>query len=183
MGLGGHDGDDFIVKGDDGTDEGKKITATVDGGVVCLDVVVGNTDQFPGGANSKNLTPCYSSKKTFDLDTTTSALTGTLADQYTYTGTGKFIGFIMEFNSKSAEVQLLVDSDEVFKITGSDLDNIQGQQTAADNLGIAWEPNKKTLTYYPNFPICFETDVKIKAKETSGSVDRLYYLVSIEKVT
>jgi len=178
--------DDIIVKGvDNKNDETnpKPITYSEGNDRRCLDIKVCNPDEFPGGGNSDNFTPCYSSKKTFDVDNSTTALTGSLTDQYSYTGTGKFIGFIMTFDHKDVEVQLLIDSDEVFKLQAGDLESLQGNQTSADNLGVSWEPNKKTITYYPNFPICFETDVKIKARETAGDHDRLYYLISIEKIS
>jgi len=181
--------DDIIVKGvDNKNDEAnpKPITYSESPDPDdrrCLDINVCNTDEFPGGGNSKNFTPCYSSKKTFDSDASTVALTGSFVDQYSYTGTGKFIGFVMAFDHKDVEVKLLVDGDTVFQFTAADIETHQGNTLVDENLGINWEPNKKIITYYPRFPICFETDVKIQARETAGSHSRSYYLVSIEKVS
>lgn len=125
---------------------------------------------------------CYSSKKTYDTDASTVSLTGSFASQYSYTGSGKLIGFNMEFDHQAVEVKLLVDGDTVFQITGDDLQT-HGNDSIIENIGLHWEPNKKIITYYPNFPICFDSSVDIQARETSGSHDRLHYLVCIEKVS
>lgn len=176
--------DDFIVKGcgpDINNDDPDCITYTEEDNKRCLDTHICNVDEING--NNGGGVPCYSSKKTYDTDDSSVALTGSFVDQYSYTGTGKFIGFVMEFDHKDVEVKLLIDSDTVFEIAPDDISTHQGNTTADENLGIIWEPNKKILTYYPRFPICFSTDVKIQARETAGSHSREYYLVSIEKVS
>ena len=125
---------------------------------------------------------CYSPKFRIESDTNSVPLTGSFVDQYSYTGSGRFVGFVMEFDHKDVEVKLLIDSEVIFSIAPSDIETHQGNTLVDENLGINWEPNKKILTFYPRFPICFETDAKIQARETAGNHDRLYYLVSIEKL-
>jgi len=176
--------DDFIVKGcgpDTSTDDPECITYTEHDDKRCLDTNICNADDI--NVNVSGGVPCYSSKFMFISDDSTVALTGSFVDQYSYTGTGRFIGFVMEFDHKDVEVKLLIDSDTIFSISSSDIETHQGNTLVDENLGINWEPNKKILTFYPRFPICFDTDVKIQARETAGSHDRLYYLVNIEKVS
>jgi len=185
MPIGAYDGDDIVVKGaidKDTPGTSNVITYTEDGDRRRLNVDA----KIIGNIPVTSAVMCYSSKKTFDLDDTDVALTGTLTDQYSYSGTGKLIGFMMGFDKKDSEVQLLVDSDEVFKIEAGYLDKfnpVSGGMNAPDMLGIYFEPNNKTIIYYPRYPICFETDVKIRARTTSGNVTRIQYIVSIEKIT
>lgn len=125
---------------------------------------------------------CYSKKLRYISDATTVPLTGSFVDQYAYSGSGRVVGFNMEFDHKDVEVKLLIDSEEIFSLDASDLQT-HGNNTIDDNIGIYWEPNKKIITFYPRYPICFETSVEIQAKETTGSHDRLHYFINIEKVT
>jgi hypothetical protein len=124
---------------------------------------------------------CYSKKLRYISNSTTVPLTGSFVSQYSYTGEGRFVGFNMEFDHKDVEVKLLIDSEEIFSLSASDLQD-HGNNTLDDNIGILWEPNKKIITFHPRYPICFTEDVEIQAKETAGSHSRNHYLVCIEQV-
>ena len=179
MPIGAYDGDDIVVKGaidKDTPGTSNVITYTEDGDRRRLNVDAKITGNIPVTA----AVMCYSSKLKYLTDSSTVALTGSFVDQYTYTGTGKLVGFSMTFDSKDVECKLLVDGDTIFSVTATDVEN---NASKFSTMGLDWEPNKKTISFYPNFPVCFDTDVKIQAKETSGSHDRLYYLIAIEQIS
>jgi len=144
-----------------------------------LDVNVINPNDISGGNASVS---CYSPKFRYDFDSSVVALSNSFVDQYSYTGTGKLIGFRLEFSSKDVEVNLLVDSEVLFTVSADDMAT-HGNSNIEENMGIMWEPNKKTVSFYPRFPICFGTDVKIQSKKITGNVNRTHYVVSIEKVS
>lgn len=164
--------DDIIVKGDDGTSLGKNIRALFDGTVwrLATSVIITGFNSVLG----------YSPKLTYDIDDTTTSLTGSFSDVYSYTGTGRVAGFLVQYSSKSIETKVLVDGNTLLQISADDIDQ---SQSNSDCIGLSWEPNKKVLKFYPRFPVYFNTDFKIQAKETSGEQEIQYSLVSIEKVS
>ena len=172
------DVDDIIVKGvlDKDSTTSNDITYTEEGDRRRLDVLAKITGNIPVTA----AVMCYSSKLAYITDGTTTALTGSFLSQYLYSGTGKFVGFAMTFDHKDVACKLLVDGDTVFSVTADDVKNNSGKYST---MGLDWEPNKKTISFYPNFPICFDTSVDIQAKQTAGSHSRLYYLIAIEKIS
>ena len=173
-----NDNDDVKIKGilDKTSSTSNAITYTEEGDRRRLDVLAKITGNIPVTA----AVMCYSSKLKYEPNSTTTALTDSFANQYTYSGTGKLVGFAMTFDHKDTEVKLLVDGDTVFSVASSD---VEYNAAKYSTMGLDWEPNKKTISFYPNFPICFDTSVTIQAKQTSSGRSRLYYLVAIEKIT
>jgi hypothetical protein len=133
-----------------------------------------------GNSSTTNVVsvPCYGTGFRYDYDDTSTALTGVHTSQYLYNGSGKFIGFNMEFDHKDTAIKLIIDSIPLFEFNNGD---IEVHSNGQDTLGIMWESNRKMVTFYPRFPICFGTSVDIHAKETSGSHSRESYFVCIVK--
>lgn len=133
--------------------------------------------------NDENFVPCYSSKMNFDLDHDfSSSLTDSFVTKYTYSGSGKFIGFDLTYSSQFTATKLIIDSDTIFDIVNSELD--VAHTLDKDTLGLIWEPTRKQLLFYPRFPICFDTDVVIQSRKTSVPAATLdSYIVCIDKVT
>ena len=179
MPIGAYDGDDIVVKGaidKDTPGTSNVITYTEEGDRRRLDVLAKITGNIPVTA----AVMCYSSKLCYLPDSTNVALTGSFVSQYSYSGSGKLVGFSMTFDHKDVECKLLVDGDTVFSVSAYDVENNGGKFST---MGLDWEPNKKTISFYPNFPICFDTSLAIQAKNFSGTHARLYYLVAIEKIS
>jgi len=171
--------DDLVVKGaidKDTPETSNVITYTEDGDRRRLNVDAKITGNIPVTA----AVMCYSSKLKYEPNSSTVNLTNSFVSQYSYTGSGKLVGFAMTFDSKDVECKLLVDGDTVFSVTAADVEN---NAAKFSTMGLDWEPNKKTVSFYPNFPVCFDTSADIQAKQTAGSHARLYYLVAIEKIT
>lgn len=97
------------------------------------------------------------------------------ATVFSYTGSGKFFGFILKNDHKEIETKLTVDGTEViFSLKAEDVGAVQiggadipvlVQETG----GIMTADNDKTLALKLSNPIVFDTSVKIEVKRTKTS--------------
>jgi hypothetical protein len=178
MGSSFVDGDDFLVKGDDGTRDGVKITATTDGAKKRLDV----------SANFSSVTttvPSWSKKLRYDdMNASTGGIArGTnisgaaFVTIYSYSGSGFLAGVIINVETfNDWTFQLEVDGETIFTFTSSDLttDSLYDVDDISDFnkafLGVS-KGAHDTFVWHPplNAPMYYATSVTVKLKKSGGA--------------
>jgi hypothetical protein len=145
------------------------------------------------GASGTPGCPVFSFKLRHIFDDAGTALTTTYATVYTYTGSGKLIGFVLENDATGSidvVTKLTIDgSDVVFELENKDVSDIQypegpgfsGMRSSAG--GPMYNFSDKKLFYMPECPIAYETSVKIEAKTTSGTADMVRHFINLTKET
>jgi hypothetical protein len=94
---------------------------------------------------------------------------------YSYSGSGKFVSFIVDYDKDDVITRLKIDGNTVFDLSATDIDNIQIPNSATvDFMGTLggpwWDGTAKKLGYIPPFPISYSTSVLIEAKETADVI-------------
>lgn len=170
MGLGGWDRDSTKVKGVDSGGTDREITAIQDGSIwrLAMDNPVEVT-ATPG-------CPVFSSKYRVVSDKTGATLnTSTYSTVYSYSGTGKFVGFVADFSASNVIIKFTIDSDVIFDLDADDIVNIMypegpgasGMRSTAG--GPIYNAADKKIFFTPDCPIKYGTTVKIEAKASSGT--------------
>jgi len=132
--------------------------------------------------------PVISPKLRYDFDDSGVTISTTFVNLFSFSGSGKLFGFVLDFNQSDIQVKLTIDStDVIFDLTGSQLKDIQvpaaGGQ-AFGVFGIVWEVAGNRLRFEPTCSIPFESKVEMEGKRTGGadrSMDRS--LVALTKET
>ena len=106
---------------------------------------------------------------------------------YQYSGIGKLIGFTMDFDSDNILIKLTIDGEEVFNL---DLDVIESMVYSNDDekytrmLGyLGWSKSQNTISFYPQSPIIYTSEIKIEAKANYNNYkrDMQSYLIQLTK--
>lgn len=194
MGVGSYDGDDVNVKGDDGSDDGVKITVTTDGAKKRLDVdakITGNVT-LPAASWNKKLRYDDMNASTGGVARGTSLSGGTWTQVYSYSGTGFLAGALMNIETWGAdwEFKLIVDGDAVFTLNAGDLSNdaIYDVDDVTDAnqvpLGISKGSHDRFIFHAPiNLPIQFDSSVVFQARKIGGAKKFQAGLVVLSKLT
>jgi len=131
----------------------------------CLNVHVCNP------ISSAAASPCFSNKLRHDIELTPIALTSSFQTIFLETGKGKLVGFVLDFTQNNVTVKLTIDGNVIFDVLATDILDIQlgvGNTMRETGGGPVWQNTDKKLGYIPLFPVAYDTDVKIEAKEESG---------------
>lgn len=178
MGGNNYDGDDVFVKGVDGSEDGAKITATIDGSKKRLDV----SAQF---SSLTTTVPSWSKKLRYDdMNATTGGVArGTnisganFTTLYSYSGTGFLAGIIINVETFADwTFQLEVDGEVIFTFLASDLtgDSLYDVDDISDFnkafLGVS-KGAHDTFVWHPplNAPMYYGSTVVVKLKKAGGA--------------
>lgn len=166
-----------IEGGTDGTtigNVGDRLKVTDDGG---------SSSGTPGA-------PCFSDKYRSLFDGASLALTTSYQTRYTYSGSGKFVGFILAFSGSDLVVKLSIDSEVIFEVNGEDLSDVQigtplgsGPNSQPTAGGPSWDTTSKKMSFVPTFPIAYDTEVKIEIKRIGNNIDVNRSIVTLTKET
>lgn len=124
--------------------------------------------------------PVFTKKYRVAYDGTDVSLTTTLTNIFTYTGSGKFVSFVMSTDKSTVLITLKIDSDAVFTdlpVSGIATLDIKGTlREGADASG----DGKKFIFARV---IEYGTDIVIDAKTSSGTAKVLDHVVELTKET
>jgi len=116
----------------------------------------------------------FSNKVVADITQTPIAISSavTYTNIYTYSGTGKLIGFNLEFNGVNVVVKLVIDGSTIFD--GFDLSALNGFLVTADaqyrrQVGSGIVTQSSSLDWSLKAPIGFSTNVTISARLSGGT--------------
>ena len=124
-----------------------------------------NPDQTP---DSTPGAPGFSSKfKTIFSDTDV-VLDGTYKTLFTYSGSGKLMGFVLSFDGTEPQVRLTVDGDECFDLEITDVNDAQFKTGSILNGAGGPIVASSQFKFHPDFPIVYGSSVLIEALEASG---------------
>lgn len=102
------------------------------------------------------------------------------ATAYTYSGSGLFYGFYLDFNNKNVTTKLTIDGEQIFEL---DISNATVGDDDWCGLGVNGSDDVLKFCASP-YPILYDTSVLIEVKRSSGSNKTLqHYLVWISKET
>jgi len=137
--------------------------------------------------------PSVSKKLRFDHTENNTTITSSYVTLYSYSGSGKLHGFVLDYNSDSVRTKLTIDgSDEIFELTMDEIEDLQSytgggcddSQSSELLGGFIKKSSGNKLNVEFKCPIKYETSVLIEAQRTSGSNKRLdRRIVFIEKET
>ena len=190
--AGSYDGDDVRIKGDDGSDDGVKITATTDGAKKRLDV----SAQF---SSLTTTVPSWSKKLRYDdMNVSTGGVArgtnisgASFTTLYSYSGTGFLAGAIINVDTFTDwTFQLEVDNEIIFTLTSGDLtnDSIYDVDDVSDFnkafLGIS-KGAHDTFSWHPPLgaPMYYGASVVFKLKKAGGAKKFQAGLVILSKET
>ena len=141
-----------------------------------------------GSSSDAGGCPVISKKLRYDLSMSDITVSTTLVTVYTYSGSGKLFGTVLDFSHGDIEVKLTIDgTDVIFDMDMGDLNTIQIPGGAGINQGIfglVWENAGSRLRLEPSCALIFTSEIKFEAKRT-GAVDRTLNrsLVALTKET
>lgn len=135
--------------------------------------------------------PVFSTKLRTIFNETDLSLTTSFVNRFTFSGSGKLVGFVYRFNNMAPVVKLTIDSEIIFDLEAQQLFDIEvgsplasgpnGQPTAG---GPSWDNTNRTFVYMPLCPIVFFADVKIDVKKIGApSVTLTRDLITLTKET
>lgn len=125
----------------------------------------------------------YTSKYRSIFDGTGLTLTGAFQTVYTYSGSGKFVGFILDFSSGNiaAGVKLTIDTDVIFDLSSADILDVQnGSGTSG---GPVFDNLDKKFSFEPPRPILYKTIITIEVKRDNGTPNLTRLIVNHTKET
>lgn len=157
-----------------GATDGTKIGNTLDRLRVESQQVQGGPGDDPADTPG---CPTYSNKLRVEFDDVDITMVSTYTTIFNYQGSGKFSGFLLNFNSSSVFIKLTVDGNVVLEDKLSDLEEIFGGDSSSDDSSASSSLCGLTLggsnriKFCPKCPIAFNSEVKIEGKR-SGSTDK-----------
>lgn len=125
-----------------------------------------------GNPSANHGIPVFSSKLRYEKDTTGLTLTTSYQTAFTYSGSGKLVGMILDFDKTNIQVKVTLDSTEViFECTSNEIDDVQssGARKGAGIVGLAWDTSGSKYVFEPPYPIVYDSAVLIEAKQVSGN--------------
>jgi len=144
------------------------------------EVVISGVDIVGGGIKTTAVVsvqteaPTYSSKSRIELSAPSQNLPRNNQAYYTafsYSGAGLLANFIMDFNSEQVQISCEVDGDTLFELDVKTLKDMYDDVTVY-NTWLVYDKKKKTVTFSPEFPIKYTTNVTIKARASSDNNGR-----------
>jgi len=142
---------------------------TTSGGKTALEVIAEVTEDLEG----EKAVGCFSSKYRIETSETAQTLTTSFASTYSYSGSGKFHGFIHDFNNDDIEIKLTIDGEEIFNIPVNTLVSIGYTKIICNTLGFNVTGSNEIFEFCPTSPICFNTSVLIECRKTVGGTRRV----------
>ena len=135
--------------------------------------------------------PVISNKLRIERDGTDISFSGSYVTLYSYNGSGKFIGFLFDFNTNDVDIKLTIDGTEViFELELEEIEDIArfgGGKTGTDRDVCRYfrVGQDDRLEFCPPCPIKFETSVLIEGKKNGGGSSKKLTnkMIFIEKVT
>lgn len=183
MPIGYDDNNNVIVQGDDGAGEGINISKVTDGSIERLAVDAKFSGTTPGATSP---CPTVTNKLRHEFSKVSQGLNTSYTTVYTYSGSGAFMGFVLDFDDDDVVVKFSVDSETIFELEAEDIDDIQ--QDFGSDFGIngnaggpLWDDDDDKMIYKPPCAISYSSEVKIEVKTTSGTSDLDKYLVTLTK--
>lgn len=178
-----------------GEDESLCADVVTENGDNCLTVKVCNPEDIgdDGGGDPDDTPGCptLSYKLVHDFSGANITVPSGYVTLFQYSGSGKLIGFVFDFNSQNVTVKLTVDSMVIFELDMNDLEDIQVEGGGGDDDdggagsvttcgGPVFDTIANKLCYQPPCPIAYDTEVKVEAKRVGGSnrtmTDRIVHL-------
>lgn len=127
--------------------------------------------------------PTISTKVRFENDRTTTTLSSSYGTIFTYTGSGKFFGISVEFETVNVEVKLTIDSEVIFTdVLMDELKDNTGDKEFNTGIFYADVSGKKLVVNLSECPIAYDTDILLEARDP-GSKKMFGYLVVLSKET
>jgi uncharacterized protein (UPF0333 family) len=166
-----------------GADVAPVFPATITGGDEAVKADVYNTNGKNRLATDPNFTaiqnpgvPTFSNNlRSIYADVNIALNPSTYTTIYSYSGSGKFCSFIIDYDKVDVITRIVIDGDTIFDLSSASIDSIQIPNTATvtfmGTIGGPWYdvPSKK-VGYKPAYPIVYSTSVLIEAKETADVV-------------
>ena len=116
--------------------------------------------------------PVFSKKYRAIEDSTDITIgTGSYTTLYSYSGSGKFIGFMHEYDDKKIIIRVTIDgTDEIMNFNFEDFFDFLGKWKTYDSGGLQiFRGEADRVAFFPSCPIEFSTSVLIEAIATSGT--------------
>jgi len=166
---------DGVVAAHDG------IPSLLDPSPILIDGFTANLTTLPVDISQVTVVPeCPTMSNDFKVEysDTNISMTSSYATIYSYSGSGKFHGFALDFNSDSVRVKLEIDGNEVFALT---LDEVEGMQAFSssgcdDDSGAATglvnmlkKASGNRLYFSPPCPIKYTSSVTVSGQRTGSS--------------
>lgn len=124
--------------------------------------------------------PVSTSKYRIDSGGPIGSIGTTYVTVYTYSGTGLFYGFYLDFNDKDVEIKLTIDGEQILELelTASTSGN-------DDWCGLGVNSSDDVIKFCATpYPILYDTNVTIEVRRTDNANKTLQnYLVWISKET
>jgi hypothetical protein len=120
----------------------------------------------------------FSAKYRSEFDEPVSPLDLTASYQtiFTYSGSGKFVGFVATFSNTNIGVKLTIDSEVIFEYEASQVNDAQfgnpstlGPGGQSSSGGPMWDQSGRRFGFMSYLPIEYGTDVKIEALEIGAT--------------
>jgi len=112
--------------------------------------------------------PVFSKKLRTEFDDTDVTLDGTYKTLFTYSGSGKLVGFVLSFDGTTPQVRLKVDGDTIYDIEMQDILDAQFDTNGLIGTGGGPVVFGNQLVYRPVCPIAYATTVLIEATDSTG---------------
>ncbi len=132
--------------------------------------IINNVNAIGGTGGSPSDTPgcpTFSTKHRSVLDTSELVLTASYQTRFSYSGSGKLIGYMIEVENTDTDIKLTIDSEVLFELKFIDLGNMTGNKEFS--LGSLYtNATAKRLIFLPECPIAYTTNITVELKETTG---------------
>lgn len=101
---------------------------------------------------------------------------------YSYSGTGKFFGFVFDYNSDQVRTKLTIDGNVIFELSMDEIEALQSfdgdgcddsQDTGNGVCGFIKKSAGNRLNFCPPCAIKYTSEVKIEIKRTGSSSKKL----------
>lgn len=133
-----------------------------------------------GGGNPADSPGCatISSKLRIEHDSSDINVTDSYVTLYNYSGSGKFFGTVLDFNSNKVKVRLTVDGEQIFDLKFQDIEDIArfGANKNGDDrdmCGFFRVGQADRLEFCPPCAIKYDSSVLIEAVRTTSSTKKL----------
>lgn len=156
------------------------------------DVIVDNNVTL--NSSPSDLVGCdsISPKLRVDYSGTNQSITSSYTTVYSYSGSGKLFGFVLDFNSDSVRVKFTIDgTEQIFELTLNQIEDLQAYSSGGCDdssntddglLGFFKKASGNKLYFQPLHCIVYYSEVKIEAQRTGSSNKTLDdYLVILTK--
>jgi len=109
-------------------------------------------------------------------------LDGTFKTLFTYSGSGKLVGFVLTFDGTEPEVRLTIDGDVIFSLELKDIIDASFDSNGLMGTGGGPVVFGDKLCFRPDCPIEYASSVLIEAQD-SGGKSQIRQIVNLTKET